>query len=119
MLQQFQFILSRLQDGNVPFWDYLTLFIIMCNMLTIQVTFFRCGLTTSAFNMLPVGCLDGGRAVQVISHLLSSDFVGKSTYKVGYLFKGHYKSCTLAIMLANLCSDDWLNFPVYCDVSSS
>ncbi|CAI9089636.1 OLC1v1024250C7 [Oldenlandia corymbosa var. corymbosa] len=23
-----------------------------------------CGLTTSAFNMLPVGCLDGGRAVQ-------------------------------------------------------
>ncbi|XP_043719538.1 probable zinc metalloprotease EGY1, chloroplastic isoform X2 [Telopea speciosissima] len=24
----------------------------------------RCGLTTSAFNMLPVGCLDGGRAVQ-------------------------------------------------------
>lgn len=26
-----------------------------------------CGLTTSAFNMLPVGCLDGGRAVQVSS----------------------------------------------------
>ncbi|RRT55032.1 hypothetical protein B296_00022168, partial [Ensete ventricosum] len=24
-----------------------------------------CGLTTSAFNMLPVGCLDGGRAIQV------------------------------------------------------
>ncbi|KAL6523351.1 putative zinc metalloprotease egy1, chloroplastic [Orobanche gracilis] len=23
-----------------------------------------CGLTTSAFNMLPVGCLDGGRAMQ-------------------------------------------------------
>lgn len=26
----------------------------------------RCGLTTTAFNMLPVGCLDGGRAVQVV-----------------------------------------------------
>nr|XP_034577384.1 probable zinc metalloprotease EGY1, chloroplastic [Setaria viridis] len=25
---------------------------------------YRCGLTTSAFNMLPVGCLDGGRALQ-------------------------------------------------------
>ncbi|KAF6150178.1 hypothetical protein GIB67_023133 [Kingdonia uniflora] len=25
---------------------------------------YTCGLTTSAFNMLPVGCLDGGRAVQ-------------------------------------------------------
>ncbi|THG19557.1 hypothetical protein TEA_016248 [Camellia sinensis var. sinensis] len=25
-----------------------------------------CGLTTSAFNMLPVGCLDGGRAIQVL-----------------------------------------------------
>ncbi|XP_010909991.1 probable zinc metalloprotease EGY1, chloroplastic isoform X2 [Elaeis guineensis] len=24
-----------------------------------------CGLTTSAFNMLPVGCLDGGRAIQL------------------------------------------------------
>jgi membrane-associated protease RseP (regulator of RpoE activity) len=24
-----------------------------------------CGLTTTAFNMLPVGCLDGGRALQV------------------------------------------------------
>ncbi|KAF8398057.1 hypothetical protein HHK36_016983 [Tetracentron sinense] len=27
-----------------------------------------CGLTTSAFNMLPVGCLDGGRAVQSMAH---------------------------------------------------
>ncbi|KAL8152425.1 hypothetical protein V2J09_010185 [Rumex salicifolius] len=25
---------------------------------------YTCGLTTSAFNMLPVGCLDGGRAIQ-------------------------------------------------------
>nr|XP_010909993.1 probable zinc metalloprotease EGY1, chloroplastic isoform X4 [Elaeis guineensis] len=25
----------------------------------------KCGLTTSAFNMLPVGCLDGGRAIQL------------------------------------------------------
>ncbi|KAL9281213.1 putative peptidase M50 [Arabidopsis thaliana] len=27
-----------------------------------------CGLTTTAFNMLPVGCLDGGRAVQTYGH---------------------------------------------------
>ncbi|RZR83013.1 hypothetical protein BHM03_00009572 [Ensete ventricosum] len=32
---------------------------------TILIYYLLCGLTTSAFNMLPVGCLDGGRAIQV------------------------------------------------------
>lgn len=31
--------------------------------------FYRCGLTIQAFNMLPVGCLDGGRSVQVNTSL--------------------------------------------------
>ncbi|RWW67976.1 hypothetical protein BHE74_00024531 [Ensete ventricosum] len=31
---------------------------------TILIYYLLCGLTTSAFNMLPVGCLDGGRAIQ-------------------------------------------------------
>lgn len=34
-------------------------------MLNDELGVHRCGLTTSAFNMLPVGCLDGGRAMQV------------------------------------------------------
>ena len=34
--------------------------------------FCRCGLTIQAFNMLPVGCLDGGRAVQVSFFTFSS-----------------------------------------------
>lgn len=36
------------------------------NMLTDKLFAFRCGLTTTAFNMLPIGCLDGGRAMQVV-----------------------------------------------------
>ncbi|KAF5937928.1 hypothetical protein HYC85_025434 [Camellia sinensis] len=32
-----------------------------------------CGLTTSAFNMLPVGCLDGGRAIQIVNGLKELD----------------------------------------------
>lgn len=35
-------------------------------MLTIfYLLICRCGLTIQAFNMLPAGCLDGGRSVQV------------------------------------------------------
>ncbi|GMP98263.1 hypothetical protein CsSME_00046217 [Camellia sinensis var. sinensis] len=33
-----------------------------------------CGLTMSAFNMLPVGCLDGGRAIQTLLHPPPPDF---------------------------------------------
>ncbi|PIA59873.1 hypothetical protein AQUCO_00400622v1 [Aquilegia coerulea] len=39
-----------------------------------------CGLTTSAFNMLPVGCLDGGRSVQGAFGKCALDVFGLTTY---------------------------------------
>jgi Zn-dependent protease len=51
-------------------WVSFTNCLISCNQTSIRLSycfckFCRCGLTTTAFNMLPVGCLDGGRALQV------------------------------------------------------
>ncbi|XP_065627960.1 probable zinc metalloprotease EGY1, chloroplastic isoform X2 [Quercus suber] len=37
---------------------------LLLGLITRATLGYACGLTTSAFNMLPVGCLDGGRAVQ-------------------------------------------------------
>lgn len=42
----------------------------------------RCGLTTTSFNLMPVGCLDGGRAMQVSNmstqHFASNMFPEKT-----------------------------------------
>ncbi|GER51997.1 ethylene-dependent gravitropism-deficient andyellow-green 1 [Striga asiatica] len=41
-----------------------------------------CGLTSSAFNMLPVGCLDGGRAMQGAFGKTALIFSGLATYSL-------------------------------------
>lgn len=64
-------------------------------MLNVDLSVHRCGLTTSAFNMLPVGCLDGGRAMQVVAlfvHFLNSfvSYLCKSSCRAGDLARRHY-----------------------------
>ncbi|TQE04249.1 hypothetical protein C1H46_010034 [Malus baccata] len=52
----------------LPLYHYLTILLRMC------------GLTTTAFNMLPVGCLDGGRAVQGAFGKNALNAFGLTTY---------------------------------------
>lgn len=75
MLGLLQFILSWLLAGNDSSSFHSGVILLSSSWVIIGFWFAtscRCGLTTTAFNMLPVGCLDGGRAVQVNFTFISS-----------------------------------------------
>ncbi|XP_057954383.1 probable zinc metalloprotease EGY1, chloroplastic isoform X2 [Malania oleifera] len=60
-----------------------------------------CGLTTSAFNMLPVGCLDGGRAVQGAFGKNALLGFGLTTYLL--LGLGVVMDCRVTVLMITCC----------------